>query len=441
MAPKKGKKSEFESEEASEFEPSASASESSGSEASLADSDASDDSGAAAKRAKKAAPPPPPKPAPKAAAPKKKISAVAAPKGAPKASPASHADAGGAGGDAASPGSKRKRAPAAKKAFAPAEDDPWSYEENSLIWRDFGSTPSEKIAAFDLDGTLIITSSGNRFAAHSADWRFFNKKVEKVVKEYAEDGYKVVIFSNQGSIRSALGGKAADNVKRRVEAVVEKLGVPVQVFMAPQKDKFRKPEPGMWEFMIASCNGGLKPFLEDSFFVGDAAGRDAATNGGEQDFSDSDKEFAAKIGLPFKLPEDVFGAMEGKKDMDPRMRAAGRDALESGDGPNAALLAALSEYAENCFTHAKAISEDKFKWKGMAMKKAVTALATFSAPITLSNTKDVLKLPGVGKGTIDKIKEFIATGAVVLEGFDDADVGAKREAVTTVRQEQAMAFI
>lgn len=32
--------------------------------------------------------------------------------------------------------------------------------------------------------------------------------------------------SNQGQIKSALGGKAADNVKKRVEAVVQEVGAP-----------------------------------------------------------------------------------------------------------------------------------------------------------------------------------------------------------------------
>lgn len=44
------------------------------------------------------------------------------------------------------------------------------------------------------DGTLINTASGRQFAANSTDWKFYNKHVVKKVKEYADDGYKIVIF-------------------------------------------------------------------------------------------------------------------------------------------------------------------------------------------------------------------------------------------------------
>jgi histidinol phosphatase-like enzyme len=41
--------------------------------------------------------------------------------------------------------------------------------------------------------------------------------------------------------------------------------------------------------------------LKDSFFVGDAAGREGDAVG------DSDLQFARTIGLPFKTPDEVFG--------------------------------------------------------------------------------------------------------------------------------------
>lgn len=33
----------------------------------------------------------------------------------------------------------------------------------------------------------------------------------------------------------------------------------MQVFLATEKDEFRKAEPGMWNFMLENCNGGLQP--------------------------------------------------------------------------------------------------------------------------------------------------------------------------------------
>ena len=68
-------------------------------------------------------------------------------------------------------------------------------------------------------------------------------------------------------------------------------------------DDMRKPNTGMrTEFMkdlttLASIEEGDITWV---YYCGDAAGRPS-------DFSDSDRVFAEKLGIPFKLPEDIFG--------------------------------------------------------------------------------------------------------------------------------------
>ncbi len=56
---------------------------------------------------------------------------------------------------------------------------------------------------------------------------------------------------------------------------------------------------GMWEMMKNEHNGGLFIDNSSSFFVGDAAGRD-------NDFSCSDRKFAANAKIDFKTPEEFF---------------------------------------------------------------------------------------------------------------------------------------
>ena len=68
---------------------------------------------------------------------------------------------------------------------------------------------------------------------------------------------------------------------------------------AKEPDQFRKPEVGMWEHLINTCNGGLKPDMDKSFFVGDAAGR-------KKDHSDTDKGFAEAVGLKFYTEDQFF---------------------------------------------------------------------------------------------------------------------------------------
>jgi hypothetical protein len=57
-----------------------------------------------------------------------------------------------------------------------------------------------KLAAFDLDGTLIKTSSGKQHAQSETDWKFFDANVKPRIIQLASQGYHIVIFSNQVSV-------------------------------------------------------------------------------------------------------------------------------------------------------------------------------------------------------------------------------------------------
>ena len=55
---------------------------------------------------------------------------------------------------------------------------------------------SRKIAGYDLDGTLIETASGRKFAKDSKDWKLMPKVVDKL-QSLHRDGYKIAILTNQ----------------------------------------------------------------------------------------------------------------------------------------------------------------------------------------------------------------------------------------------------
>lgn len=78
----------------------------------------------------------------------------------------------------------------------------WKYFAPGLIFKSYGVGKDErrdKIAAFDLDGTIIRTKSGQDFAKGATDWCQFNAKVFAKLEKFHKDGYRVVIFSNQVS--------------------------------------------------------------------------------------------------------------------------------------------------------------------------------------------------------------------------------------------------
>ncbi len=164
---------------------------------------------------------------------------------------------------------------------------------------------SKKVFGFDIDNTITKTKSGKRFPTGPSDWVFLYDCVPQKLKELNDEGNKVVFFTNQAGIEK---GKANPlDLEKKFEDIVNAVGIPIQVFVSTGNNKYRKPSPGMWKFMEANCNGGVAIEVNDSMFVGDAAGR--AKNwapGKPKDISCTDRMFASNVGCSFATPEAFF---------------------------------------------------------------------------------------------------------------------------------------
>ena len=131
---------------------------------------------------------------------------------------------------------------------------------------------SPKIAGFDLDGTIIETASGKRFAKDSTDWKL-RTNVKWKLREIKKSGYKIVIFTNQGGI--AKGKLTIEDFTSKLNSIVSTINVPILVLASTAQDIHRKPCIGMWNYLMKFENGNILPELSSCFYVGDAAGRTA----------------------------------------------------------------------------------------------------------------------------------------------------------------------
>ncbi|KAK5110111.1 hypothetical protein LTR62_006245 [Meristemomyces frigidus] len=173
-----------------------------------------------------------------------------------------------------------------------------------------------KVAAFDFDDTIVTTKSGNRFSKGPDDWRWWHATVPGRLKQLNDDGYAIVIISNQGAVslradtKAPQGGmRSLNNFKGKVTAVLNALELPITMYAASGPDLYRKPRVGMWQQLLKEYGLTNESDIDrDScLFVGDAAGREAdKSSGARKDHACSDRDFAANVGLPFHTPEEYF---------------------------------------------------------------------------------------------------------------------------------------
>eukprot|EP00744_Colponema_vietnamica_P012467 GILI01017494.1.p1 GENE.GILI01017494.1~~GILI01017494.1.p1 ORF type:complete len:467 (-),score=102.75 GILI01017494.1:70-1470(-) len=210
------------------------------------------------------------------------------------ASSTSHAE------DASSPSASLSSS--SSTSSSPAAVGTWT-RDGSLLFFDCGSTPSTKIAGFDMDGTLITPKSGAKFPKDAKDWRWLFPSVVSKLQELNAEGYKVVIFTNQKGIST--GRASESDVTDKISAMAAQLGFGLQALVATEDDWNRKPCLGMWQFLQAKANQDTPIDASQSFFCGDAAGR-PKRGAAPKDHSAADFKFALNLKLRFETPESIF---------------------------------------------------------------------------------------------------------------------------------------
>ena len=126
------------------------------------------------------------------------------------------------------------------------------------------------------------------------------------LKKLVSKGYKLVFITNQSRISS--GKLTLAQFQLKLTNILTRLGVNPMVFVsASDSGYYRKPRPGIWEWLEVCGNNNVEIARGESLYCGDAAGREANfAPGRKKDFSCSDRCFAANVGLEFFTPEEFF---------------------------------------------------------------------------------------------------------------------------------------
>ena len=194
--------------------------------------------------------------------------------------------------------------------FKPASQKPpenlvWRIVENSLVTCRYNPTDDisaarklpVKIAAFDLDDTIIIANTGSKWARSATSWKWWDQCIPGRLKQLHEEDYLVVFLSNQGnvSLKDNPKGLQKDtpsllNLKNQITSIFKQLDFPISFYGATMQDHFRKPRTGMWDEVLRDFDlqGEGSIDIDGSFYVGDAAGRDK-TDKRQRDHATSDR--------------------------------------------------------------------------------------------------------------------------------------------------------
>ena len=171
----------------------------------------------------------------------------------------------------------------------------WNILDDSIIqYKSDNFKFMNKVACFDIDGTLIKTKSGKTFPINGNDWIWLYDNIITKIQELYKNKYCIIFISNQFILKT---NEQLTEWQNKLDKMIQELDVPVLVYASKQKDKFRKPLPFIWrEFIIPNIK---KIDYDKSFYCGDAMGR-------TEDHSDCDIKFAHNCNLTFILPEELF---------------------------------------------------------------------------------------------------------------------------------------
>jgi bifunctional polynucleotide phosphatase/kinase len=129
----------------------------------------------------------------------------------------------------------------------------------------------QQFAIFDMDFTLIKTKSGKNYAKDENDWALLFDNVPKVLKEFRDAGFEVIIITNQKLFSTDPEYKG--EIIMKIKALFKVFKIPLDFVILSNDNHYRKPSPSCLYFIMSHLYPSVHFDFENSFYCGDAAGR------------------------------------------------------------------------------------------------------------------------------------------------------------------------
>jgi len=163
------------------------------------------------------------------------------------------------------------------------------------------NTGKTKLYLIDIDGTLVTSASGRRWAADQNDWIFVGP-VEATLDKLHREGWIVALITNQSDWKNGPGPEA--KIKSILAALQAANGwAPwCLVATATRKERdtlYRKPGRGLYDLLVKEL-----PSITELRMCGDAVG--PADPYPPYRWASSDADFATAVSATFVRPCDLF---------------------------------------------------------------------------------------------------------------------------------------
>lgn len=165
-----------------------------------------------------------------------------------------------------------------------------------------------KVAAFDLENTLIWSEAGLPYMRTAYDWvpTTNYSKLSDAIGSLIQDGWTIVIFADRLEGDPRRTTTILERINNFIEVIkIEQPQFNPFVYVAIRDDRNRKPRIGMWNLFYSHT--GIIP-SPASFYCGDAIG--PTDPNPLYRWSTHDTEFAEAIGLAIYTPKEILGVFE-----------------------------------------------------------------------------------------------------------------------------------